>query len=75
MQATGSGPEAVAYKLAVFVIHAEELSQMMQAEIAAGRTPIGRATVEVQDDGSLLVKWRSQPDFKKHERRIVKDAE
>ena len=71
-------PEAVAYKLAVFVIHAEKLSLMMQAETAAGRTPIGRATVEVQDDGSLLVKWRSQPDFpdfKEHERRIGKDAE
>lgn len=67
---TDGDPEAVAYKLAAFVIHAEELSKMMQAEITAGRMPIGQANVEVQDDGSLLVKWRSQPDFKEHERRI-----
>ena len=29
----------------------------MQAEIEAGIKPIVRANIELQDDGSLLVKW------------------
>ena len=68
-------PADVAYNLAAFVIHAEELSKTMLAEVAAGRAPLGPAVVEVQDDGSLLVKWHSQADFKEHKIRIKNDAE
>ena len=72
---TEDTPAAVAFKLAAFVVHATSLEEMMLAETAAGNAPCGQVTVEVQVDGSLLVKWRSQPDFKEHERRLCKDAQ
>ena len=68
-------PAAVAYKLAAFVVHADELEGMVLGETAAGNAPFGQVTIEVQDDGSLHVKWRSQPDFKEHARRIENDAQ
>ena len=48
-----SDPEAVARVLAYFVVHAEQLSKAMQAEVAAGHTPFGPAIIELQDDESL----------------------
>lgn len=63
-------PAAVARKLAAFVVHVEELSRVMRAEVEAGRPPLGQATVEVQDDGSLLVTWCSQHDLERHEKRV-----
>lgn len=49
--------EEIARVLASFIVHMEELSTIMQAEIEAGSKPIGRANIELQDDESLLVKW------------------
>ena len=63
-------PTEIANKLACFVAHAQELTNVMEAEINAGRGPIGRAIVEVQEDASLIVKWYSMEDRQKHERRI-----
>ena len=60
----------IARKMAAFVVHIEELSTVMRAEIEAGRGPLGGAIVEVQQDGSLRVKWRAIADFKDYERII-----
>ena len=66
----GREPMEIARKMAAFVVHIEELSLVMHAEIEAGRGPLGGAIVEVQDDGSLRVKWRAMADFKDYERII-----
>ena len=66
-------PEEIARVLASFIVHMEELSTIMQAEIEAGRTPIGRVNIELQDDGSLLVKWTmvdASGHWSDYERRI-----
>ena len=63
-------PEEVARVLASFVVHAEQISKAMRAEIEAKLTPLGRAIIELQDDGSLLVSWVAQTDSSRHELRI-----
>ena len=63
-------PEEVARVLASFIVHVEQISKAMEAEVKAGRTPLGRASIELQDDGSLLVSWVAQDDFSRHELRI-----
>ena len=64
-----SDPEAVGRVLAYFIIHVEQLSKAMQAEVAAGRKPLGPAIIERQDDESLLVRWRTR-DGRAHELKI-----
>ena len=65
-----SASEEIAYRLAFFVVQAEQISKSMQAEIAAGHTPLGGPTIEFRDDGSLLIRWVSQADSSRHELRI-----
>ena len=65
-----SASEEIARQLAFFVVHAEQISKSMQAEIAAGHTPLGGATIELHDDGSLLIRWVCQADSSRHELRI-----
>ena len=65
-----STSEEMAYRLAFFVVQAEPISKSMQAEIAAGHTPLGGATIELCSDGSLLITWVSQADSSRHELRI-----
>ena len=62
--------EGVIYGLASFIVHVEELSVAMQREIEAGREPLGPANIEIQDDGSLVVKWIGRNDLKEHVLRI-----
>ena len=62
--------ESVIHDLASFIVHVEELSTAMQKEIEAGREPRGPAKIEIQDDGSLLVKWIGRNDSKEHVLRI-----
>ena len=64
-----SDPEAVARVLACFIVHVEQLSKAMQDEIAAGRMPLGPAVIDLQSDGSLLVRWRTR-DGRAHELQI-----
>ena len=66
----GGDPEEVARKMAAFIVRAEELSEMMRAEVDAGRAPLAGAKVEVEEDGSLVVTWLSSEDRKTHERRM-----
>ena len=54
-----SDPEEVARVLAYFIVHVEQLSKAMQAEVAAGREPHREAIIELQDDESLLVRWQT----------------
>ena len=64
-----SDPEEVARVLAYFIVHVEQLSKAMQAEVAAGRTPFGPAIIEPQDDERLVVRWKTQ-DGRAHELQI-----
>ena len=66
----GQDPEEITRKMATFLVHIEALSRVMKAEMEAGRTPLGPAFVEIQEDGSLKVKWRTAKDFEEHERDI-----
>ena len=63
-------PTEIANKLAGFVEHVEGLARLMQSEIDARRRPLGPAAVEVQEDGSLIVRWYSRDDKQNHERRL-----
>lgn len=64
-------PEEVGRVLASFIVHVEQISKAMKAEVKAGHTPLGRAHIELQDDGSLLVNWVAQDDdFSRHELKI-----
>ena len=56
--------------LAPFIVHAEQISKAMQAEIEAGHAPLGGARIELRDDESLLIRWVCQADFSRHELRI-----
>ena len=66
----GRDPAEIAPRMAAFLVHIEELSTVMHAEVEAGRAPLGGAIVEVQEDGNLRVKWRAAADFTEHERFI-----
>ena len=63
-------PEKTAHELASFIAHVEQLSRAMQTEVESGYAPLGRAIIEPQDDGSLLVRWRARADDSYHELRI-----
>ena len=63
-------PEEVAHVLASFIVHVEQLSKAMRAEVEAGHKPFGPASIKLQDDGSLLVSWVAQADSSHHELRI-----
>jgi len=69
LQIKGSDLADVAQELAVFVVHVEKLSKVMQDEIAAGRGPIGMASIEIQADESICVTWQDC-NFDQHEKHI-----
>ena len=63
-------PEEIARQLAALIVRIENVSEAMQAEIDAGRRPIGGARIEVRDDGSLLIRWQREADGKECEKDI-----
>ena len=65
-----TNPEEIARQIAVFVVRAEALATVINAEINAGEEPIGHVRVEVKQDCSLVIKWHSSPDGKLNERRM-----
>jgi hypothetical protein len=69
MHITSNTPEEIGLELALFVTHAEELSATMKAEVEAGRAPVGRALIALEEDGSLSVRWWDK-DLTRHEKRI-----
>ena len=62
-------PLKIATKLAEFVSLSNKISMAMEAEVAAGRAPLGRAQISIEDDGAVI-RWVSQRDFARHEKRI-----
>ncbi len=62
-------PVEIAAKLARFVSLAEKISTTMEAEVAAGRAPLGRALISIEEHGAVI-RWMSQADFGNHERLI-----
>jgi hypothetical protein len=70
LRITADSAEEIAHALAVFVTRASDLSTKMKAEVEAGRAPLGRAIISLDEDGGLTVRWRSQKDFAEHEKRI-----
>lgn len=63
-------PTDVALAAAAIIAHAEDIWRTMQTEIAASGTPAGPVSVTIQEDGSLLLKWKSGPKFEEREARI-----
>ena len=54
------------HELAIFIAHVEELSAAMQREIKAGPpVHMDGGLLIFKDDGSLLVTWRGEEQFKK----------
>ena len=63
-------PVKIAYALAKFIDAAETISVEIKKEVAAGRAPLGRAEITLEADGGIIVRWQSQADFSRHEKRI-----
>ncbi len=64
-------PLEVARMLSAFVVRAEKISATMQAVIERGHDPIRSVTIELEDDGSVTIRWHTAPDFKTHEERVL----
>ena len=63
-------PLEVARTLAAFVVRAETISDAVQAEIERGYEPIGPFFMELEQDGSVTIRWHAARDSKTYERRI-----
>ena len=63
-------PVEVAKVLSAFIVRAEQISDTMQAVIARGQEPIGPVTVELEDDGSVTIRWCVAPNLEAHEAHI-----
>lgn len=59
-------PVKIVANLAMFVSHAEKIATTMEAEVAAGRAPLGRARISIEENG-LVIRWRGQDDFVTYE--------
>lgn len=64
-------PVEVARKLSVFITRVGRISKTMQAEIECGRRPVGPSIVELQEDGSVVLRWMAESDLKLYEKRIT----
>ena len=68
---TGSrDPSEVARMLSAFLVRMEKISDAAQAAIDRGREPVGPFFVELEQDGSVTLRWRAAPDFKAYEEHI-----
>ena len=47
-------------KVSIFVVSSPKIEKMLRSEIAEGSGPSFSASVEVGDDGGVIVKWESQ---------------
>ncbi len=63
-------PLEVARMLSVFVVRAEKIAATMQAAIERGQEPIGPVTIEIEDDGSVTIRWCAASGFKIHQERV-----
>lgn len=63
-------PVEVARMLSAFIVRAEKIAHIMQTEIDRGREPFGPAIIELQEDGSVTIRWKSASDFKACEEHV-----
>ena len=63
-------PADVALAAAAIIFYAEDIWSTMQTEISVSGTPAGPVLVTIEEDGSLLLKWKSGPKFEEREARI-----
>lgn len=61
--------EEMALLIARFVVRAETIEQLIQAEITAGRPPLGHVQIMPADSGGFLLQWMDY-DAKIHEHEI-----
>jgi hypothetical protein len=65
---TPDSEEEIALLIARFVVRAETIEHLIQAEITAGRPPIGHVQVIPTDSGGFLLHWMDQEvGIHKHE--------
>ena len=64
-------PVEVARVLSTFIVRAEQIAKTMLVEIECGRGPLGPVIVELQEDGSLVLKWLTAADKKTYKKRIL----
>ena len=63
-------PVEVAKKLSALITHAERISETMQVEIECGRRPVGPAIVELQGNGSVVLRWVAASNMRVHGKHI-----
>ena len=63
-------PEEIARCLAALIVRIETISEEMQAEIDAGRGPLGAARIKMCDDDSVLITWVRRSDGRVCEKHI-----
>ena len=63
-------PVAVARMLAGFVVRVEKIAETVKAAIERGQKSVGPFLVELEQDGSVTIRWRSASDFKDYEEHV-----
>ncbi len=63
-------PLEVARTLASFVVCAEKISDAVQAEIERGYKPLRPFVMELEQDGSVTIRWTAASDSKTYEKHI-----
>ena len=63
-------PLEVARILSSFVVRAETISDAVQAEIERGYEPLGPFVMQLEQDGSVTIRWHAMRDSKIYEKRI-----
>ena len=63
-------PLEVARTLASFVVRAEKIPDAVQAEIERGYKPLGPFVMELEQDGSVTIRWTAASDSKTYEKHI-----
>ncbi len=56
--------------LSAFVVRAERISDAVHEEIERGDGQVGPFSMELEQDGSVTIRWRTAPGAKTHERHI-----
>ena len=57
-------PIQVARNLSVLVVNAKKIARTAQAEIEHGNKPVGSFVIELENDGSMTIRWTDHADFK-----------
>jgi hypothetical protein len=63
-------PEEIAWAVANLVVKAPDVERVIRAEMLGKRPPLGPVQIELQPDGSLIIKWMDRIEMKIHETRV-----